>query len=96
MEVHRSPFHHILYEREPPEQCMLESQQLIWVLNAAGMTAETNSSVVSRDLQMTSSIQLYAKKILASSYTFEYPKSHIFRRGAGLPSKRVFSNFKSL
>ena len=28
--------------------------------------------------------------------TFEYPKSHILSRGAGLPSSRVFSSFKSL
>lgn len=28
-------------------------------------------------------------------YTFEYPKSQIFKRGAGLPSNNVFSNFKS-
>lgn len=27
--------------------------------------------------------------------TFEYPKSQIFKRGAGLPSSRVFSSFKS-
>lgn len=27
--------------------------------------------------------------------TFEYPKSHIFNRGAGLPSNNVFSSFKS-
>lgn len=27
--------------------------------------------------------------------TLEYPKSQIFKRGAGLPSNNVFSNFRS-
>lgn len=33
--------------------------------------------------------------VYQSMCTFEYPKSQIFSRGAGLPSNNVFSSFKS-
>lgn len=32
---------------------------------------------------------------IKTNNTLEYPKSHIFNRGAGLPSNKAFSNFKS-
>lgn len=41
--------------------------------------------------------QLLSKRTIKiqRNATLEYPKSHIFNKGAGLPSINVFSNFKS-
>lgn len=75
MEAHRLPFHHILCEKEPPEQCTLVYQQLIWVLNAAGKTASRYTSIYV-DLQMTSSTQANPKKKL--SVIPSSTQNHIF------------------
>lgn len=88
------PCHHIPFWRGPLEQYKLEFQQLILALNATGTTAIAGENYEHLSDPYGDNMSIYV--IQQNTSTFEYPKSHIFKRGAALPSRRVFSSFRSL
>lgn len=97
-----SPCHHILALITPLEQYKQESPQLTLVVSAEEKTDSNpvrNNSNRGEIIRLTNTHKnitgIWNNHHQKTRCTLEYPKSHIFRRGAGLPSNNVFSSFKS-